>query len=123
MNDEVLQKAKEILRTRIYIGLTTNMAESMKRIEKYYGWTLTVEERELKESMINGTNKKASTSNNLRISDHKLSPDDEHYKKLVEYNKYDLALYDYAVELFASGQPDIIGPQIWKSFTHTTEPS
>lgn len=91
LRDEDLEKAKEFLRTKCLIGLTNKFDESKKRFENYFGWD-------------NGDfqceNDIMKDLSEHRLRYHEVEEGSPTFTLLARRNKYDMKLYDYAVELF-----------------------
>ena len=94
LNEDDLEMAKNFLRTRCLVGLTDNFAESVSRFEAFFGWTHVNQEekRECQEAIVN-----RHTSG----SEHETFGEDSYvWGLLLEQNRFDMALFDYAVTLF-----------------------
>jgi hypothetical protein len=98
LNDDDLERAKEFLRTKCLIGLTDDFNESVIRFETFFGWTHVNEEEKL-ECQEEIVSKHTSGSEHERFEEDSLV-----WKLLLEQNRFDMALYDYAVSLFNAGQ-------------------
>mmetsp|Transcript_16381 Transcript_16381/g.24291 ORF Transcript_16381/g.24291 Transcript_16381/m.24291 type:complete len:338 (+) Transcript_16381:141-1154(+) len=91
-NDDDLEKAKDILRTKFLIGLTTNVEESVERFDKYFGWYDNEKRSECKRKAIQkGVNKNPHDA---------LKEDSKAWDILAEMNKWDLQLYEFIVQLY-----------------------
>mmetsp|Transcript_22883 Transcript_22883/g.33240 ORF Transcript_22883/g.33240 Transcript_22883/m.33240 type:complete len:338 (+) Transcript_22883:96-1109(+) len=91
-NDDDLEKAKDILRTKFLVGLTTKMEESVDRFDKYFGWYDNEKRSECKRKAIQkGVNKNPHDA---------LKEDSKAWDILAEMNKWDLQLYEFIVQLY-----------------------
>jgi len=91
LRDEDLEEAKEFLRSKCLIGLVDKFDESKKRFEHYFGW-------EKGDFQCENEIMKDHFQHKLQYRDVKEgSPT---FTALAARNKYDMKLYEYAVELF-----------------------
>jgi len=104
LNDGDLQLAKEILRVKCLIGLTSKIEESIGRIEAYFGWS-PKDRQKTPSRFISGIECKeqffgqhGTHVNRNRHPD--VLPDTETWRILESVNTFDLPLYHYAVQLF-----------------------
>lgn len=93
-----LNAAKEILRSKFLIGLLEDKTESFRRFEEYFGWKFP--------SPVSQTCKNSMYyfewhSGNPHPS---LEKEDQVYKKIITMNEWDVALYEYAQQLFQEQQ-------------------
>jgi hypothetical protein len=93
MDERHLKIAKQILREKVLIGLTQNMEESVQRFYSYFGWNRDEYgwspcERD---SLFGGTNSNKHP---------KVKEGTKAWELLASRNALDIALYEYAVELF-----------------------
>ena len=93
MDERHLKIAKQILREKVLIGLTKNMEESVQRFYSYFGWSRddygwSPCERD---SLFGGTNSNKHP---------KVKEGTKAWELLASRNALDIALYEYAVELF-----------------------
>jgi hypothetical protein len=96
---EHMLQAKEILRRKVLVGLTTHFKESLERFKFYFGWqqasTLAVLSDKIhacEERLVNTGDNKLSHANVEKGS--------QAWQLLAAQNIYDLQLYDYAQFLF-----------------------
>ena len=88
-----VQMAKEVLRSKFYIGLLSRKEESVKRFITNFGWKVDTQKKEqcINNLLHTGVNK----------HDHPtVSRDSKVWEYLVSHNTYDMELYMYAVQLF-----------------------
>lgn len=91
-NDD-LELAKQILDKTIVVGLTSRMEESVKRFDRYFGWTnRTKEHPDCLELFIRqGINK----NDYQHVEEGSIT-----WTTFTEMAKYDMQLYEYAIQLF-----------------------
>ncbi|KAL7531613.1 hypothetical protein ACHAXR_004134, partial [Thalassiosira sp. AJA248-18] len=91
LNEGHLELAKKIIKEKFIIGISDHMDETFRHLEKYYGWA------ESKEGCVNFHLHSAPSNKNKYPS-----PDrgGEAWKIITEKNKYDMALYYFALEIF-----------------------
>mmetsp|Transcript_30347 Transcript_30347/g.44316 ORF Transcript_30347/g.44316 Transcript_30347/m.44316 type:complete len:278 (+) Transcript_30347:396-1229(+) len=100
-NDD-LELAKDILRQKVLVGLITQIEESVNRFDKYFGWTLRQEEHpECFERFIR-------QGENINEHEHVQEGSDT-WNKLAELAKYDVQLYEYALQLFDEQGKNLFG--------------
>mmetsp|Transcript_15529 Transcript_15529/g.22707 ORF Transcript_15529/g.22707 Transcript_15529/m.22707 type:complete len:346 (-) Transcript_15529:208-1245(-) len=87
-----LEKAKEIIRTKFLVGLSSKMEESVDRFDTYFGW-VDNEKRPLcqEEAIKSGFNKNPHPP---------VEKGSKTWNILADYLSYDLQLYDYIVQLY-----------------------
>lgn len=90
-NDVVL--AREILRRKFAVGLLHQIDESLERFAKYFSWNIDTPEK--KECV-----KKLLTEGVNRHQHPRIDRNSEVWNDLLAFNKYDMELYMYAVQLF-----------------------
>ncbi|KAL9183182.1 hypothetical protein ACHAXT_004969 [Thalassiosira profunda] len=89
-----LEIAKEVLRRKFIVGLLDNKRGSFARFDHYFKWKDSPHyEKEF------GCRKQLMDEK--YVSRHPIRRDSETWKLLLEQNRYDVHLYDYAKELFA----------------------
>jgi len=87
-----LEKAKEIIRTKFLVGLSSKMEESVDRFDTYFGWADNEKRPVCQEEAIkSGFN---------RNSHPPVEEGSETWNVLADYMSYDLQLYDYIVQLY-----------------------
>ena len=91
-----LEIAKEVLRRKFVVGLMDNMAESLERFDRYFGWydPTNVEAMQCMDKL---TSKKGAVNSNKHASVEEGSPA---WEGLARHNELDLELYDYVLELW-----------------------
>jgi hypothetical protein len=92
-----LELAKEILERKFLIGLHDFAKESMQRFEDYYQWDQNLEAIQCRNSTIDSYFTGILDDGENEIS---LNQESEEYKLILENNRFDMELYDYAVLLF-----------------------
>lgn len=97
MNDELLEEAKANLKNEFkVVGLTEKFDESLVLLNKNMGWNIT-----------------HYAAKNVAKDYKKKSIDKSLYDLFKKYNPYDVAFYEYAVELF-NKQIESLGPDFEK---------
>lgn len=105
LNDNDFILAKNILQYKCLVGLTSQMAESMRRIQKYFQWDLPtylpnhrppLSGQDCYEQFYGETARKKINTN----PHPKVLPNTDTWYILERVNKYDLPLYEFAVQLF-----------------------
>jgi len=98
-----LEAAKETLRQKCLIGLTTKMEESISRIEMFFGW----KPKDLHRNghLVPGSECRNQYFGNRGVHLNKnkhppVVPGSDTWRVLEEVNRFDLPLYQYAVQLF-----------------------
>ena len=100
LNDSHLERAKFILQKKVFVGIASQLDETMRQLKLYFGW----KEKEpycvfnFLHSMPTNTNKHP-----------KIARGGSEWNLVAEKEKWDLNLYYYALELFA-GQRDKFPP-------------
>ena len=91
-----LDIAKEVLRRKFVVGLMSDMAESLERFDRYFGWydPSNAEAMQCKDEL---TSKKGAVNSNQHASVEEGSPA---WEGLARHNELDLELYDYVLELW-----------------------
>lgn len=89
-----LEIAKEIIRRKIFVGLTLDLEHSFERFIKYFGWEngiLTGQQRScLKDYLSTGSNR----------NNHRVEEDSMGWRVLRGNNLLDLELYDYVLQIY-----------------------
>lgn len=94
---EDLEKAKLVLRDYMWIGLTDHMEESMERFGQLFGWNrMPQDTNNLWQSCVQKLGREGSNVNKHKA----VNEGEPEYAALAELNKWDMMLYEYAVELF-----------------------
>ena len=93
-----LQQAKNILKKKVFVGIADQMDETVRQLREYFGW----EEKE-PFCAYNYLHSNPSNTNPHPL----IKRGSETWNIVAEKEKYDLALYHYALELFA-GQSEMI---------------
>lgn len=98
LTDDDLQKAIDIIRRKILVGLLSEKEESMERIEKFFGWKYRVnpKNQEICRARLLG----AGINTNKENTSEKLTPGTTAYDLLANENLFDLKLYDMVTTLF-----------------------
>lgn len=101
-DDEAL--AKEILRTKVLVGLLSKKTESVHRFKVYYGWKVKDENDDCEDKLLQwGWSGKNKHANIIKGSDA--------WNLLQEQNSFDIRLYEYAVKLFEVQGSTIFGKE------------
>eukprot|EP00565_Helicotheca_tamesis_P007572 CAMPEP_0185732632 /NCGR_PEP_ID=MMETSP1171-20130828/16929_1 /TAXON_ID=374046 /ORGANISM="Helicotheca tamensis, Strain CCMP826" /LENGTH=334 /DNA_ID=CAMNT_0028402171 /DNA_START=32 /DNA_END=1036 /DNA_ORIENTATION=+ len=90
---EDLNTAKDMLRTKFLVGLTSKFEESVERFDHYFGYDRNGISTECKESLYPGKNR-------YGIPTDPIEEGSEEWDLLMDLNDLDIQLYEYAVELF-----------------------
>ena len=93
-----LEKAKKILKTKVFIGIADQMDETVRQLREYFGW----KEKE-QFCAFNHLHGNPSNTNPHPL----IKRGSETWNVLAEKEKWDMALYHYALELFA-GQSEMV---------------
>jgi hypothetical protein len=105
LNDDDLILAKNILQSKFLVGLTSQMAESMRRIQQYFQWDLPTylpnhrppqSGQDCYEQFYGETARKKINTN----PHPKVLPKTDTWYILERVNNYDLPLYEFAIQLF-----------------------
>jgi len=95
MDESDLKLAKEILRRKCLIGLTTEKDQSFARFEKFFGWRLGSDADQ------EYLNSKMQWDWSLKHPHEEVQEGTELWKQIASHNQYDMELYEYARVLFA----------------------
>ena len=98
LTDAHLEQAKNLLKNKIFVGIADQMDETVRQLREYFGW----EEKE-PFCAFNFLHSNPSNTNPHPM----IKRGSETWKLVAEKEKYDLALYHFALELFA-GQRELI---------------
>ena len=90
LNDGHLDLARSILERKFVIGISDHMDESFRQFERYFGW------KEMKAGCVT-FHLHSAPSNKNKYPD--LEQGGEVWNVIADKNKYDMALYYYALEL------------------------
>jgi len=90
LNEGHLDLAKTILKEKFIIGISDHMDETFRHLELYYGWA------ERKEGCVNFHLHSAPSNKNKYPVPERGGPE---WTIIASKNKYDMALYYYALEL------------------------
>jgi len=96
-----LEFAKELLRRKFLVLLTDEMKTSVTRLASYMGWSIDAEMMgcvEQHSTRAGGANKSAQGGGGRPP----LEPGTDDYEALLNINRFDVELYEYAQELFVS---------------------
>eukprot|EP00985_Skeletonema_marinoi_P019764 scaffold11439_cov137-Skeletonema_marinoi.AAC.2 len=98
LTDEHLEQAKNILKKRVFVGIADQMDETVRQLREYFGW----KEKE-PFCAFNYLHSHPSNTNPHPL----IERGSETWNLLAKKEKYDMALYHFALELFA-GQREMI---------------
>ena len=90
LNKDHLELAKSVLEQKFYIGMAEHMDETFRQLEHYYGW------KEIKEGCVAEHLHRTSNKNKYP----ELQRGGTVWEVIAEKNKFDMALYYFALELF-----------------------
>jgi len=93
LTEDDLDKAKEILRTKFLVGLLSDMKTSTDRFLTYFGWDHTRQEQK------DCIHRYTAHGNNVNPHP-ELEEGTEAWNALLDANRFDMRLYDYAQTLF-----------------------
>ena len=105
LNQSHLDLAKQLIKDKFIVGISDHMDETFRILEMYYGW------KEVKEGCVNFHLHSAPSNKNKYTVPDQGGPV---WALIAEKNKYDMALYYYALEIF--------GDQSGKTFRAVTRP-
>ena len=100
LQQDDLLKAKAILREKVWIGLTSEMDETLDRFGTLLGWNRPPLSGNKWNECLDWMKSRGGGSNRNSHRYGKLEPHRAEYKKLAEINHWDMQLYEYAVQLF-----------------------
>jgi len=95
-----LEKAKQVLRRKILVGISSQWEETIRQFKYYFGW-----EDKTPFCSLNYIGAKSNANDHPR-----LERGSENWNIVAEKEKWDMALYYYALELF-SAQSERLRPQ------------
>ncbi len=106
--DRHLDLAKEVLESKCFVGILEDFAESINRFDRYFGWS-----KIDFGGPVSMTNRGTCVARVMQHPDNahpheKVVEDGEVWNLLLQKNKYDLALYEYARHLFYDVQTDLV---------------
>jgi hypothetical protein len=90
LNIDHLELAKSILEQKFIIGMAEHMDETFRQLEIYYGW------KETKEGCVAEHLHRSSNKNSYP----ELQRGGTVWEAIADKNKFDMALYYFALELF-----------------------
>lgn len=96
---EHLLQAKEILRRKVLVGLTSHFRESLERFKFYFGWQQVSALGELSDT-IHGCEERLVNTGDNKLSHPNVAKGSQTWELLAAQNIYDLQLYEYAQFLF-----------------------
>lgn len=103
LKPEHLSQAKEILKRKVLIGLTSNFRESLERFKFYFGWQQASALEEMADelrSKIHGCEERLINTGDNKLSHPNIEKGSHSWELLASQNIYDIQLYDYAQVLF-----------------------
>mmetsp|Transcript_8504 Transcript_8504/g.11705 ORF Transcript_8504/g.11705 Transcript_8504/m.11705 type:complete len:376 (-) Transcript_8504:33-1160(-) len=103
VTDDDLEFAKEILRTKVLVGLTSQMEESVERFDTYFGWNKNEKRPMCQKSYIEH---KTNSNKYERVGEGSLV-----WEYLSNILYYDIQLYEYAVELFEDQKAELFSAE------------
>mmetsp|Transcript_22084 Transcript_22084/g.29119 ORF Transcript_22084/g.29119 Transcript_22084/m.29119 type:complete len:346 (+) Transcript_22084:57-1094(+) len=92
VTEDDLEMAKEILRTKVLVGLVSKMEESVDRYDQYFGFY----DNDNRDRCYNVYISKGFNKNNHKS----LEEGSKAWNMLAEMDLYDMKLYEYAIQLF-----------------------
>ena len=110
LDDNAVNVAIDVIRSKFLVGLMTEMDRTMERFEKFFQWKFKVnpENQEACRDRLMSGGSNSNSANKKEMP----KEGDIAYEKLMWQNQYDMQLYDFIVELFeeqeafVSGVPD-----------------
>merc|ERR1712037_836298 len=99
ITDRHVATAKEILRTKMIVGILENFDESLQRYELYFNWYKNKAVKKNKQHVLDCIDNKSNNyrSNKSQHDYPKLDDEkDPAYKRLLDINWADIELYEYA---------------------------
>lgn len=98
LTQDHLEHAKLVLRTKVFVGIASEMDETVRQLEAYFGWREgNKSNRMCVDKFLHG---KPSNTN----AHPSVVKDGDEWNVAAEKEKWDLSLYYYALELFAAQQ-------------------
>mmetsp|Transcript_15530 Transcript_15530/g.22709 ORF Transcript_15530/g.22709 Transcript_15530/m.22709 type:complete len:358 (-) Transcript_15530:622-1695(-) len=112
-SEKDLEKAKEILRSKVLVGLLSKMEESVQHFDTYFGWYENNEKRsKCQDSAIQkGVNRNPHES---------VEEGSEAWELLADLNYYDLQLYEYILELYEEQGRELFGEGVEQKVEEST---
>jgi hypothetical protein len=106
--DRHLDLAKEVLESKCLVGIMEDFTASIKRFDRYFGWS-----KIDFGGPVSMTDRGTCVARVIKNPDNahahpKVDEDEEVWNLLLEKNRYDLALYEYARHLFYDVQSNIV---------------
>lgn len=116
LTDQDLIVAKEVLRRKCLVGLTSAMEESMTRFQSFFGWPLRGIERNKQEGSKGASISGEACRDQFLVSDNgrlnknkntavKLEKESDLWKQIAYVHRLDVELYNYAITLFEEQAP------------------
>mmetsp|Transcript_18061 Transcript_18061/g.25725 ORF Transcript_18061/g.25725 Transcript_18061/m.25725 type:complete len:444 (-) Transcript_18061:119-1450(-) len=107
LTPEHLLQAKELLKRKVLIGLTSNFAESLERFKYYFGW----QQESLTQDMsrIHECEERLVKSGDNRHDHPSIEEESQAWNLLIAQNIYDMQLYTYAQTLFQEQGVQLFG--------------
>ena len=106
-----LEQAKNVMKTKIFVGVLNEMPESLRQMRAHFGWE--EKEQDCEKRMLQDP---------ASVNDHPAPParGSPPWKAVIEKEKWDMALYYYGLELFAEQRnrypPKDINEALFTSF-------
>ena len=100
LTDAHLETAKDFLRRKFVVGLTSEMAESWRRFRSQFGWTGSTDPDA--ESCVRKMTE-AGGGVNRNDGNRGIEKGSAEWDAVASLNDYDVRLYEYTLELFRSG--------------------
>jgi len=105
LTDEHLEQAKNILKKKVFVGIADQMDETVRQLREYFGW----KEKE-PFCAFNYLHSNPSNTNPHPL----IERGSETWNLLAKKEKYDMALYHFALELFAGQREMIIMLKVYR---------
>ena len=99
LSDDAVEKAKQIMRDKMVVGILGNFQESLKRFELYFDWWEDNKTKGIAARMVQCQQNHGRTKQN-KISHPLPDEEDPAYQRLLQLNWADMQLYLYALKLF-----------------------
>lgn len=100
LTDAHLETAKDVLRRKFLVGLTSEMAESWRRFRSHFGWE---ESTNPDAESCMKTMTEAGGGVNRNDRNRGIERGSAEWDAVASVNAFDVRLYEYTVELFRSG--------------------
>eukprot|EP01082_Thalassiosira_pseudonana_P000486 g1631.t1 g1631 contig10:2473250-2474278(-) len=92
-----LDRAKNILSNKFFVGISDQMEESLRQLKAYYGWQPVPGREHCVPDLLHGGNPKFVKSYNRPLP----SRGSDDWRVVANRERYDMELYYFALELFA----------------------